>query len=328
MPRTDIKVSVLCTAYNHEKYIRKCLDGFLMQKTSFTFEVLINDDCSTDQTANYIREYEKQYPEIIHGFYQPMNLYSQKIGIVKTVLLPQAKGKYIAMCEGDDYWSDPLKLQKQFDAMEHHLECNICTHRVAMMNENGEMTGGHIPDVHIQEGVLSSERVLQEMAKDYSFHTSSFFLRADLFRDYWAADLDFRKKSDVGDGPIIFYYASLGNMYYLPEDMSCYRIGSIGSWGSRTVGEKRKLHHRRMISSIESFDKYSNYRFTEILKDYILRHDLPVLQYDCTYSKLLESKYHKYFPNLPLKYRACAYLDKLFPVAFRYFLGKKRKRES
>lgn len=328
MPVTDIKVSVLCTTYNHEKYIRMCLDGFVMQKTNFPFEVLVNDDCSTDHTADIIREYEEKYPEIIHGFYQPVNLYSQKIGIIKTVLLPQAKGKYVARCEGDDYWSDPLKLQKQFDAMEQYPECSICTHRVALMNENGDLTGGHIPAKHIQEKVLSPERILQEMSKDYSFHTSSYFFRTDFYRAYWAADLDFRKKADVGDGPMIFYFANIGNMYYFSEDMSCYRVGSIGSWGNRTVGEKRKQHHQRMISSIESFDEYSDYRFTKILKDYTFRHELPILQYDCTYAELLEPKYKKYFSKLPLKYRVCAYLDKLFPVVFRYFLRKRRKGQS
>ena len=328
MKESDIKVSVICFAYNHEKYIRQCLDGFVMQKTDFAFEVFVNDDCSTDHTADIIREYEERYPEIIHGIYQPVNRRSQGISALKQFVLPLVKGKYVAKCEGDDYWSDPLKLQKQFDAMERHPECTICTHRVALMNESGVLTGGHIPAAEIRENVLSSERVLQEMAKDYSFHTSSHFLRTDLFRAYWAADLDFRKKSDVGDGPTILYFADQGNMYYFPEEMSCYRVGSIGSWGSRTVGEKRKKHHQRMIASIESFDEYSHYRFTEILKDYIFRHELPILQYDCTYSKLLEPKYQKYFPNLPLKYRICAYLDKLFPAVFRHFLRKRRKGQS
>ena len=98
-----IGVSIICTAFNHEKYIRQCLDSFVMQKTDFVFEVLVNDDCSTDHTADIIREYEEKYPRLIHAVYQKKNLYSQHISIIGKVLLPCAKGKYIALCEGDDY---------------------------------------------------------------------------------------------------------------------------------------------------------------------------------------------------------------------------------
>ena len=108
-------VSVFCTAYNHEAYIRDALEGFVSQQTNFPFEVLIHDDASTDGTANIIREYAQKYPNIIRPVYQTQNQYSQKVPIIKTFLGPIAQGKYIAYCEGDDYWCDPLKLQRQVD---------------------------------------------------------------------------------------------------------------------------------------------------------------------------------------------------------------------
>lgn len=125
MQTNDIMVSVICTAYNHEKYIVKCLDGFINQKTNFKFEVLINDDASTDNTAKIIREYETMYPDIIKPFYQEKNLYSQKIPITKSILFPNCRGKYIALCEGDDYWTDENKLQSQFDALENNPSCHF-----------------------------------------------------------------------------------------------------------------------------------------------------------------------------------------------------------
>ena len=103
-------VSISCIAYNHESYIRQCLDGFLMQKTTFSFEILIHDDASTDNTTDIIREYERKYPDIIKPIYQKENQYSKGIPISATFNWPRAKGKYIAMCEGDDYWTDPLKI--------------------------------------------------------------------------------------------------------------------------------------------------------------------------------------------------------------------------
>ena len=115
----EILVSICCITYNHEKYIRDAIEGFLMQKTDFPFEVLIHDDASTDGTADIIREYETKYPDIIKPIYQTENQYSKGIKISATYNYPRAKGKYIALCEGDDYWIDPYKLQKQVDFLEH-----------------------------------------------------------------------------------------------------------------------------------------------------------------------------------------------------------------
>ncbi|MFK2238497.1 glycosyltransferase family 2 protein [Bacteroides fragilis] len=106
-------VSIFCITYNHSSYIRQCLDGFLIQKTNFPFEVLIHDDASTDDTAGIIKEYEAKYPDIIKPIYQVENQYSKGLDINIVYNLPRARGKYIAMCEGDDYWIDPLKLQNK-----------------------------------------------------------------------------------------------------------------------------------------------------------------------------------------------------------------------
>ena len=121
-------VSICCAAYNHEPYIRQCLDGFVMQRTTFPFEVLIHDDASTDKTADIIREYEKKYPDIIKPIYQKENQYSKGGKISLRFNIPRAKGKYIAFCEGDDYWIDPLKLQKQVDFLEANPDYGlVCT---------------------------------------------------------------------------------------------------------------------------------------------------------------------------------------------------------
>ena len=102
-------VSICCLTFNHEPYIRKALDSFLMQKTTFPFEIVIHDDASTDGTADIIREYQENYPDIVHSLCQEENQYSKGISNISGVFnFPRAQGKYIAMCEGDDYWSDPV----------------------------------------------------------------------------------------------------------------------------------------------------------------------------------------------------------------------------
>lgn len=111
-------VSICCLSFNHEPYLRECLDGFMMQKTNFAFEVLIHDDASTDKSADIIREYESKFPDIIKPIYQSENQFSKGVGVTRVFQFSRAKGKYIAMCEGDDYWTDPYKLQKQVDFLE------------------------------------------------------------------------------------------------------------------------------------------------------------------------------------------------------------------
>ena len=122
-------VSICCLAYNHEPYIRECLDGMLMQRTTFKFEILIHDDASTDNTAKIIKEYAEKYPTIIKPILQTENQYSKGKGILAPFVYPKAKGKYIALCEGDDYWIDPYKLQKQVDFLENNKEFSYCVHR-------------------------------------------------------------------------------------------------------------------------------------------------------------------------------------------------------
>lgn len=122
-------VSVCCITYNHASFIRKCLDGFLMQQTDFPIEILIHDDCSTDGTTEIIKEYAAQYPDLIFPLYEEVNQYQQgKATEIDFYNYRRARGKYIAYCEGDDYWTDPLKLQKQVDFMELHPEYSVCFH--------------------------------------------------------------------------------------------------------------------------------------------------------------------------------------------------------
>jgi len=121
-------VSICCITYNHAPYIRSALDGFLMQETDFAYEILIHDDASTDGTADIIREYTARYPDIIKPILREENQYSKGISNISIFNFPRARGEFIAMCEGDDYWTDPHKLQKQVDYLRAHPDCALCFH--------------------------------------------------------------------------------------------------------------------------------------------------------------------------------------------------------
>jgi len=129
-------VSVCCTTYNHENYISDAIDGFLIQDTDFPFEVVVRDDCSTDNTANIIKQYIDKYPNIIKPIYEAENQFSKGVKPM-PVVYKKAVGKYFALCEGDDYWIDPLKLQKQVDFLEKNNEYVCCYHNSKIINDKG-----------------------------------------------------------------------------------------------------------------------------------------------------------------------------------------------
>lgn len=139
-------VAIKCLVYNHEPYLRDCLEGFVMQQTNFPFVAIVHDDASTDNSAAIIREYEEKYPDIIKPIYEAENQYSKRDGSVGRIMdeaIDATGAKYVAMCEGDDYWTDPLKLQKQVDFLEANPEYVICSHKF----KKHYMIDGHIEDI-------------------------------------------------------------------------------------------------------------------------------------------------------------------------------------
>ena len=259
----EIMVSVCCLVYNHAKYLRKCLDGFVMQKTNFKFEVLIHDDASTDGSQDIIREYEEKYPDIVKPIYQKENQYSKHILISETYQYPRVKGKYIAFCEGDDYWTDPYKLQKQFDIMEKNPNCSICVHRVKDVLENGEDSGKCHPNFSMEEGVINLKKYL-DIASNYSaypFQTTSYFMRTDETNELAFNPPTFFEKFGVGDIPTMLFALTKGDMYYIDEIMTCYRLQAKGSWSSNIANnEKEKLAYlEKLVYGYSIFDDCTNH---------------------------------------------------------------------
>jgi glycosyltransferase involved in cell wall biosynthesis len=130
-------VSVVIITYNHEKYIRQCLEGVLMQKTDFPIEVIVGEDCSTDNTRSIIKEFEAKYPDVMRPIYHETNVGGARNAY--EFCYAQIKGKYVATCEGDDYWTDPNKLQKQVDFLEQHPEIVMCFHPIHKVDQNGNI---------------------------------------------------------------------------------------------------------------------------------------------------------------------------------------------
>lgn len=223
-PKELIMVSIKCLVYNHEKFIRETLEGFIMQKTNFRFEAIVHDDASTDNTANIIREYAEKYPGIIKPIYEIENQYSKKDSSLSRIINEACTGKYIAMCEGDDYWTDPYKLQKQVDFLESHPDYVLCSHRYRKFYQN---------TLSFDNSILP-----RYFNKDFTFDLNYYILREDWVTQpltcmYRASAFDydyymkFKNKKDL-----IFFYVLLkrGKGVLLNDCMGVYRIHEKGVW--------------------------------------------------------------------------------------------------
>ena len=217
----EILLSICCITYNHAKFIRQCLDGFVMQKTNFKFEVLIHDDASTDGTAEIIKEYEQKYPDIIKPIYQTENQWSKGVPASKIFQWPRIQGKYVALCEGDDYWIDPNKLQKQVDYLEAHPECSVCFHPVKVIFDKNDIDEYTFPTKKQIKNGFSFENLLQ-----YNFiQTNSVVYR-------WRKDMCEVYPNGIlpGDWYMHLLHAKIGEIAYLPDVMAVYRKHEGGIW--------------------------------------------------------------------------------------------------
>lgn len=307
MDNTNILVSVICLTYNHEKYISRCLDGFVEQKTDFKFEVLVHDDASTDKTPDIVREYEKKYPDIIKPIYQNENKYSKTSSIIREYVLPKAKGKYIALCEGDDFWTDSLKLQKQFDALEKHKDCNMCVCTVRDADEDGTPMDTTHPQEIFDSCVLEPAEFIKVALKAYVFQTASYFCRTDLYCDFQYNPPQYRKIAPVGDWPMLLYFSQTGGVYYIKDEMACYRRNSIGSITTSMKKlniEKQKKYYGGIVDMIKSFDECTDEKYHKDCEEFRLR--FQKYYYDClkeekNYKELVDNKYRCFFKQESLK---------------------------
>jgi glycosyltransferase involved in cell wall biosynthesis len=224
---TDIKVTVLCIAYNHEKYIRQCLESLVTQKTNFRYKVVVHDDASTDSTADIIREFEQKYPEIIKPIYQTENQFSKKLSIYKEFLLPKIEGDYVAFCEGDDYWTDINKLQIQSDFLDKHPGCSACGHNTTIIKESEAAKNAAVPDIiGGNEGYLSLKTIVEW---GLIIHLSSI-----MFRSKFADFPDFvYTRYDLLDMPMTIYLRFCGDIYRFEKIMSAYRFMVANSWSEK-----------------------------------------------------------------------------------------------
>ncbi len=297
-----LMVTIQCLTFNHEPYIRQCLDGFVMQKTNFRFEAVVHDDASTDGTAAIVREYAEKYPDIIKPILETENQYSKGDGILGRIMAENRKGKYIAICEGDDYWIDPLKLQKQVDYMEDHPDCTMtCTRAKYFLDTQNRFLG----ELYCRksDGILDPVDVICRTG--YFIATCSIVYRPCIREEY----PDYCYNCNVGDWPLQIMASMKGYVYYIDEPMCVYRYMSKGSW-SRTqefgTVDPARLHIvDSQVKMFEGFSKdYPKYKqFFNDMKNYFVISNIPYWNTKKEDKLFYINKFSYIIDSIPLKFR-------------------------
>ncbi|WP_292471618.1 glycosyltransferase [Methanolobus sp.] len=229
----EIMVSICCLAYNHEKFIADAIEGFLKQEVNFKYEILMHYDASEDGTVDIIRSYEQKYPDLIKPIYQAVNQCSKGKNVF-SCNCQRAKGKYIAICDGDDYWTDSKKLQIQFDCLENNPDVVCCYHGEHVLTENGLIKESGIPP-EFHRSYTSYEL----MTAQVNISTRTVFYRnVEALKDY-PPECKFIKNDDT------FLYSILGQYgsgIYLPDiEPAIYRVHEGGIWSMKKRAEQKSM---------------------------------------------------------------------------------------
>jgi len=316
-------VTVYCMAYNQSQYIRQTIEGFINQKTTFPYEIIIHDDASTDGTGEIIKEYAKRYSDIIIPIIQVENQYSKGVKILDEIVFPRIKGKYIAICEGDDYWCDPEKLQKQVDWMEEHIDYSLCAHNSRYEDcANGTFDSFNTIQ---QDRDFSFEEILYGGKNGRTvFHTSSI-----LFRKEYALLPDAFLVKGMGDYPRYLYLATCGKVHCLADVMSVYRANVPGSWTYKMKtgadAQKKTVEHAHNIRvMLEKVDVATRGKYAQSIKKAIntLEYKELYIQADV---KTIKRKYKNNYKQLRIIEKIKLHIRAIFPDAVNKYIAIRRK---
>ena len=231
--------------YNHEPYLRQCLDGFVMQKTNFKFEAVVHDDASTDGSADIIREYAEKYPEIIKPIYETENQYSKKDGSLEMIMFSACRGKYIAFCEGDDYWIEPDKLQIQVEYMTRCDDIGLCYTKTNYWHEENQRF------LYEWGGPSTS---FMDLLKVNTIPTLTVLCRSEFYPQYIKEISPFSKSWLMGDYPMWLWLSHRYKVCFIDKVTSVYRV--LNESASHSTNVEKKLGF--ILSCIDIQEFFSN----------------------------------------------------------------------
>lgn len=315
----NVCVSICCVTYNQVSYIVEAIESFLIQKTNFTYEILIHDDCSTDGTTEILKEYEKKYPNLIKVYYEEENQYSKgNINKIFVDLFKNSHGKYIALCEGDDYWCDENKLQKQYEYMEYNSKCSVTVHGCFLLDDySGRLTKKEQP--YKGKRFYSVEEVIRYDGD--LFATNSMFFKKDLVIDM----PKFYYEAPVVDFPLMIHLSLKGEVYYLDEFLSVYRVNAKGSWtikqneasNKNILIKKKEMLNKELAKMMSELNKYTDFKYQEAINLFLINRDYSLNMLSDKMHKIKNAEYRKLYKIFPFKDKI-----KLFLIRNATFLYK------
>jgi glycosyltransferase involved in cell wall biosynthesis len=270
-------VTILCISYNQEKYIKQTIEGFLMQKVNFTYEILIHDDASTDGTQKIIKKFAAKEPKIFRPLLETENQYSKNGVQFLKDMYQMAEGKYIAVCEGDDYWTDPDKLQTQVDFMESNPDYSVCFHQVRIEYSDNKTKDQIYPDVSNKSWYNTKELLMTNYIQ-----TNSVLYRRHTYEGI-------ATNVTPSDWYMHLYHASLGKIKFIEKVMSVYRKHPGGMWWDYDIDrdaiwQKHGVDHLTMWVELKKVYAHKSPVYIDIINKHIEEMVDTMLRIDETYN--------------------------------------------
>lgn len=324
----QITVSILCLCFNHAPYLRRCIDNFLNQKVNFNVEILIHDDASTDGSIEILKEYEHKYPKVIKVIYEKENQYSKGINIENTILSKYVQGKYVAICEGDDFWNNPFKLALQVQCFEQFPDISFVVHKVLNQNLSGQKIG-FIPKKINHSTIFDRVEIVPRIIKSYTFHTTSYLFKSSDFKHYCDNLPKFAKHLKVGDYGLQLYFSNLGKTIYLDEEMSVHVDNVPGSWTEKSrkaTIEQSSSERNNIIESLELFDEFTFQEFHKSYQEKYIKARMHELYALGKYAEIIEDRnFRRALFRYDPKSCIAIYLMVKHPALYRRLKTWKRK---
>jgi glycosyltransferase involved in cell wall biosynthesis len=247
-----MKINVVVTVYNHERYIAQCLESILKQKGDFQLEIIVGDDCSTDQTFNIIEGFRKSYPKIVNVL--PVE---QNLGIAKNLkrCLDACSGEYIAICEGDDYWTDENKLQKQKDFLDARRDCSMCFSAILLFYQEKNLTIPHHAQSMLRKDAITIEDLIEN---NYIGNFSCCMYRIDIVKKLPQEIYDLK----TDDWLFNMMCSQFGKIGFIPDKMSVYRIHNNGAWSGKDRFEQLDY----ICKYIDISNKFFDYKYDALFR--------------------------------------------------------------
>lgn len=316
-------VTIACLSYNHEKYIARAIESFIEQETDFPYQIIVFDDLSTDKTSSIIKKYADAYPQFI-TFIQPQsNLFSQGKSWRKYIY-PMIQGEYVALCEGDDWFSSKNKIKIQLEYMLSHRECSACCHAVTLFDTQTGSFFGEIAPYKTVHTISCAEAIEHDgglIGTNSLFMKKALFILPELYSEW-----------PVGDYPTNIYLAESGNFDYLPQTLSCYRTNVPTSWTSRIRQDAQNNinHTKSLIAKLEEYDIKTNHAYHASVQKRIntCLNDLLIL--NRSFKLLNDQKIARAFNSLSFIEKIKLHLIIYFPNCFEIYktLIRKKKRRK